>query len=66
MINYLYTGLNDNAIVSLECCATLAAAAPVLDVLYLERNPVQRSEPLYRKRVKEIIPTLNQIDAEEC
>lgn len=33
-----------------------------LDTIYLEYNPVQ-DDPLYRKRVAETIPALNQIDA---
>ena len=58
--------LNDNPIASFESVETLASAAPLLDVLYLEHSPLQRAEPLYRKRIKELIPTLSQIDAEEC
>ena len=58
--------LNDNPIASFDSVETLAFVAPLLDVLYLERSPLQRAEPLYRKRIKELIPTLTQIDAEEC
>lgn len=36
---------------------------PALETIYLEHNPLQASEPLYRKALASILPTLKQIDA---
>jgi protein phosphatase 1 regulatory subunit 7 len=34
-----------------------------LDTIYLEYNPLQQQDPLYRKKLHECIPSLSQIDA---
>jgi protein phosphatase 1 regulatory subunit 7 len=36
---------------------------PSLETVYLEHNPVHATEPLYRKVLASILPTLKQIDA---
>ena len=57
--------LSGNKIENIEDVQPLAALGQNLDTIYLEYNPVQNNEPLYRKRLKEIIPSLTQIDADQ-
>jgi len=39
------------------------AQIPALETVYLEYNPIQSSDPLYRKSLAQLIPQLKQIDA---
>lgn len=57
---------NDNKIVNLNDLDTQLGPKymPVLDTIYLEGNPAQRSEgPAYRRKLKLLLPQLKQIDA---
>lgn len=54
--------LSGNKIATFDDIIELAAL-PSLDTIYLEYNPLQDNNPLYRKRIHEIIPCLKQIDA---
>jgi len=53
--------LSSNKIATFEDVQPVAALSS-LDTIYLEYNPVQQ-DPLYRKRLAEIITSLKQIDA---
>jgi protein phosphatase 1 regulatory subunit 7 len=53
--------LSGNKIASFEDVKPIANL-PSLDTIYLEYNPLQE-DPLYRKRLAEMIPCLKQIDA---
>jgi len=56
--------LSGNAIENFETdVAPLAALGESLDTVYLEYNPIQSNDPLYRKKLAELIPSLSQIDA---
>lgn len=57
--------LAGNAVASFEALDGLAAKLPQLTTLYLERTPL-REDFEYRKRLKTMIPTLTQIDADRC
>lgn len=54
--------LSGNKIATLEDVQPIAHL-PGLDTIYLEYNPLQHDDPLYRKRLAELIPSLKQIDA---
>jgi protein phosphatase 1 regulatory subunit 7 len=54
--------LSGNKIAKFEDIQALAGL-PSLDTIYLEYNPLQDDNPLYRKRIHEIMPCLKQIDA---
>ena len=53
--------ISGNQIPSLEDVECLSVLE--LDTIYLEYNPLQQ-DPLYRKRLHELLPTLTQIDAD--
>lgn len=53
--------LSSNKVATFEDIQPISTLAS-LDTIYLEYNPIQQ-DPLYRKRLKEIIPSLTQIDA---
>jgi protein phosphatase 1 regulatory subunit 7 len=52
--------LSENLVGSFDEVVTLAGVE--LETIYLEHNPVSK-DPEYRKRIKELLPTLTQIDA---
>jgi protein phosphatase 1 regulatory subunit 7 len=54
--------LSGNKIATFDDIQALSAL-PSLDTIYLEYNPLQDNNPLYRKRIHEIMPCLKQIDA---
>ena len=53
---------NDNKIEDWEQVKKLASSHAPLDTVYFENNPIAATEG-YRARLKEILPTLTQIDA---
>jgi protein phosphatase 1 regulatory subunit 7 len=54
--------LSGNKIASFADVACLTSLGKSLDTIYLEYNPLQE-DPLYRKRIAELLPSLSQIDA---
>lgn len=56
--------MNDNEVSEWTCVEKLEANKK-LSTVYLERNPVA-SDPAYRRKLKLIVPWLNQIDATLC
>jgi Leucine-rich repeat (LRR) protein len=54
--------LSGNKIATFDDIMELSALTN-LDTIYLEYNPLQDNNPLYRKRIHEIMPCLKQIDA---
>jgi Leucine-rich repeat (LRR) protein len=54
--------LSGNKIATFDDIQALSALT-ALDTIYLEYNPLQDNNPLYRKRIHEIMPCLKQIDA---
>jgi protein phosphatase 1 regulatory subunit 7 len=54
--------LSGNKIATFDEVRPLAALGQSLETVYLEYNPVQE-DPLYRKKLAELIPSLQQIDA---
>ena len=54
--------LSGNDIESFTRVQSLAALGESLDTIYLEYNPLQQ-DPLYRKKLAELVPSLQQIDA---
>lgn len=56
--------MNDNEIADWNCLQNLGELKGLATV-YLERNPVA-NDPAYRRKLKMIIPSLNQIDATLC
>lgn len=56
--------MNDNEVSDWSSVETLAANKK-LSTVYLERNPVA-NDPAYRRKIKLLIPWLNQIDATLC
>lgn len=54
--------LSGNKIASFDDVQPLAKLGQHLETVYLEYNPLQE-DPLYRKKLKELIPSLTQIDA---
>ena len=57
------TSVCGNNIATFDDIQPLAALGQSLETVYLEYNPVQEDDPLYRKKLKELIPSLTQIDA---
>ncbi len=55
--------ISGNNIATFDDIQPLAALGQSLETVYLEYNPVQEDDPLYRKKLKELIPSLTQIDA---
>lgn len=58
--------LSGNNIASFADVQSLAemAKGESLDTIYLEYNNLQKDEPLYRKKLHELVPCLKQIDAD--
>lgn len=54
--------LSGNKIATFDDVRNLSALGEHLDTIYLEYNPLQE-DPLYRKKIAELIPSLSQIDA---
>jgi protein phosphatase 1 regulatory subunit 7 len=54
--------LSGNEIETFDDVKCLASLGQTLDTIYLEYNPLQK-DPLYRKKLHELIPSLSQIDA---
>lgn len=55
--------LSGNQITSWEQVEPLKSLGQTLQTIYLEYNPIQSLEPLYRKIIHEMIPSLQQLDA---
>jgi len=55
--------ISGNNIATFDDIQPLAALGQSLETVYLEYNPVQEHDPLYRKKLKDLIPSLTQIDA---
>ena len=55
--------LSGNKIASFADIECLAPLGQSLDTIYLEYNPFQSDDPLYRKRIAQLLPNLSQIDA---
>lgn len=56
--------LNDNEVSDWNCIQNLGVLKN-LSTVYLERNPVA-ADSAYRRKLKMMIPSLNQIDATLC
>ncbi|GKY99910.1 hypothetical protein MPSEU_000944600 [Mayamaea pseudoterrestris] len=54
--------LSGNKIATFADVSCLSKLGQSLDTIYLEYNPLQE-DPLYRKRIAELLPSLTQIDA---
>ena len=54
--------LSGNKIATFADVACLSTLGQSLDTIYLEYNPLQE-DPLYRKKIAELLPSLSQIDA---
>lgn len=55
--------ISGNLIATFDAVQSLHCLGGTLKTIYLEMNDLQK-DPLYRKRVKELIPSLEQIDAD--
>ncbi|KAK2706195.1 hypothetical protein QYM36_016286 [Artemia franciscana] len=55
---------NDNCLQDWSCLEELSEAKE-LDTVYFERNPIQK-DPNYRRKIKLILQSVNQIDATLC
>jgi len=55
--------LSGNRIEEFEGVQSLAALGKNLETLYLEYTPLEKNDPLYRKKLAELIPSLIQIDS---
>lgn len=56
--------MNNNEVSDWKCVERLAALKSLATV-YLEKNPLA-DDPMYRRKLKMIAPTLTQIDATLC
>jgi hypothetical protein len=57
--------LSGNEISSMDDVQCLEPLGKSLDTIYLEYNPLQANDPLYRKRIAALLPSLTQIDANQ-
>lgn len=55
--------LSGNRIAEFSDAQALSALGTTLETIYLEYNPLQKNDPLYRKKLAELIPSLIQIDS---
>lgn len=55
--------ISGNQISDFKEIEPLHTLGQTLQTIYLEYNPIQSLDPLYRKKIHEIIPSLQQIDA---
>jgi protein phosphatase 1 regulatory subunit 7 len=55
---------NDNKLDSIDDVRNQLSGCKDLETVYLEGNPLQRSlGPMYRRKIMDALPQVNQIDA---